>query len=95
MTIRSVNITAAEAAALRELSNRFPPSHLARKAAMNAVRSRCARLAGAIGTNEVAVLPKGSNQIDVLNRDEYFRESDRKCLGLLKPYRRPRAQNFD
>ncbi len=43
MPIRSLDVTAAEAAALRELSNRFPPSPLARKAAINAVRSRCAR----------------------------------------------------
>lgn len=75
MPIRSVNLTAAEAAALRELSNRFLVSHLARKAAMNAVRSRCAHLAGAIGKNEVAVLCKACNRIDVLRHDEYFRDS--------------------
>ena len=71
---RSVNVTAAEAAALRELSNRFPPSHLARQAAINAV-CRCARLVEAVGKNEVAVLCRGSNRIDVLSRDEYLRDS--------------------
>ena len=75
MPIRSVNLTAAEAAALRELSNRFPAPDLARKAAMSAVKSRCARLADAIGKNEVAVLCKGSNRIDVLDHDEYFRDA--------------------
>jgi hypothetical protein len=75
MPIRSVNLSAAEAAALRELSKRFPASELARNAAMNAVKSRCTRLAGVTGKNEVAVLCKGSNRIEVLDRDEYFRES--------------------
>jgi len=75
MPIRSVNLTAAEAAALRELSNRFPASGLTRRAAVNAVKSRCARLAGVLGKNEVAVLRKGSNRIDVLSHDEYFRDS--------------------
>ena len=75
MPIRSVNLSAAEATALRELYNRFPASDLARKAAMNAVKSRCARLAGVTSKNEVAVLCKGSNRIEVLNRDEYFRDS--------------------
>ena len=75
MPIRSVNITAAEIAALRELSSRFLGSDLAGKAAMNAVKSRCSRLAGSIGKNEVAVLCKRSNRIDVLDRDEYFRDS--------------------
>src|SRR5437899_7059789 len=64
MPIRSLDVTAAEAAALRELSNRFPPSPLARKAAINAVRSRCARLVGAVGKDEVAVLCRGSHRID-------------------------------
>jgi len=75
MPVRSVNITEVEAGALRELSNRFPASDLARKAAMNAVKTRCARLAGVTGKNEVAVLCKSSNRIEVLDRDEYFRES--------------------
>jgi hypothetical protein len=75
MPIRSVNLTAAEATALRELSNRFPASELSYKAAMNAVKSRCARLAGATGKNEMAVLCKGFNRIDVINPDEYFRDS--------------------
>jgi len=75
MPIRSVNLSAAEATALRELSKRFPVSDLARKAAMNAVKTRCARLAGVTGKNEVAVLCKSSNRIEVLDRDEYFRES--------------------
>lgn len=75
MPIRSVNITAAEAAALRELSSRFLGSDLARKAAMNAVKSGRFRLAGSIGKNEVAVLCKRCNRIDVLDRDEYFRDS--------------------
>jgi len=75
MPIRSVNLSEAEAAALRELSKRFPASDLARKAAMNAVKTRCARLAGVTGKNEVAVLCKGSNRIEVLNHEEYFRDS--------------------
>jgi len=74
MPIRSVNITEVEARALRELSNRFQVSDLACKAARNAVSSRCARLAGGIGKHEVAVLCKGTNRIDVLNHDEYFRD---------------------
>jgi hypothetical protein len=74
MPIRSVNLTEVEASALRELSNRFPPSDLARKVAVNAVKNRCARLANAIGKHEVAVLCKGANRIDVLNHDEYFRD---------------------
>jgi len=75
MPVRSVNLSAAEATALRELYNRFPASDLARKAAMNAVRSQCARLAGVTSKNEVAVLCKGSNRIEVLNHEEYFRDS--------------------
>ena len=77
MPIRSVNITEVEAGALRELSNRFPASDLASKAARNAAKSRCARLAGGIGKDEVAVLRRGTNRIDVLNYDEYFRDSHR------------------
>jgi len=75
MPIRSINLTEGEARALRELPNRFPASDLACQVAVNAVRSRCARLAGLIGNQEVAVLCKGTNRIDVLNRDEYFRDS--------------------
>ena len=75
MPIRSVNVTAEEAAALRELSSRVFDYVLARQKAMKAVKSRCFRLAGSIGKNEVAVLCKGSNRIDVLDRDEYFRDS--------------------
>lgn len=77
MPIRSVNLTAQEAEALRELSNRFRTSDFARKAAMNAVKSRCARLAEAVGKNEVAVLCKGCNRIDVLHQDEYVRDYDK------------------
>lgn len=68
-----VNLSEAEATALRELSKRFPASDLARKAAISAVKSRCARLAFVTGKDEVAVLCKGSNRIDVLNNEEYFR----------------------
>jgi len=75
MPIRSVNLPEVEAMALREAIERFPPSDLAREVAVNAVKSRCARLAGGIGKDEVAVLCKGTNRIDVLNRDEYFRDS--------------------
>ena len=75
MPIRSVKLAEAEARALRELSNRFPTSGMSRKVALNAVRSRCARLAHATGKNEIAVLCKASNQIDVLHPDEYFRDS--------------------
>jgi hypothetical protein len=77
MPVRSVNLTAAEAAALRELSNRFPVSDLASKAAANAVKIRCARLADALGKNEVAVLCKGANRIDVLSHDEYLSDRHR------------------
>lgn len=77
MPVRSVNLTAAEAAALRELSNRFPASDLASKAAANAVKTRCARLVDALGTHEVAVLCKGTNRIDVLSHDEYLRDCHR------------------
>jgi hypothetical protein len=70
-----VKLGEAEAMALRELSNRFPTSDLARKVAVNAVRSRCAGLCGILGKNEVAVLCRGSNRIDVLDLDEYFRDS--------------------
>jgi len=75
MPIRSVNLTEGEARALRELPNRFPASDLARAAAVNAAKSRCARLAGLSGKQEVAVLCRGTNRIDVLNRDEYLRDS--------------------
>ena len=75
MPIRSVNLTEAEARALRELSNRFPSSDSARQVAVNAVKCRCARLAGAVGKYEVAVLCKGTNRIDVLHHDEYFQDS--------------------
>jgi len=71
MPIRSVNLSEAEATALRALSKRFPASDLTRKAAISAVKSRCARLAGVTGKNEVAVLCKGSNRIEVLNTDSY------------------------
>lgn len=77
MPVRSVNLTAEEAAALRELSNRFPTSDLAGKAAANAVKNRCARLADALGKHEVAVLCKGTNRIDVLSHDEYLRDCHR------------------
>lgn len=75
MPIRSVRLTAAEVAALRELSNRFPASELICKAARNAVGVRCARLAGTIGKGEVAVLHKDLNRIDVLSNEEYSRDS--------------------
>jgi len=75
MPIRSVNLTEAEARALRELSRRFPVFALARKAAVNAAKSRCARLADTIGKNEVAVLCKGTNRIDVINKAEYLKDS--------------------
>jgi len=74
MPIRSVNLTEVEARALRELLNRFPASELTRQAALNAVKTRCARLAGPMGRNEVAVLRKESNRIDVMHRDEYLRD---------------------
>ena len=74
MPIRSVNLTAAEAAAVRELAKRFRAADLAYRAAISAVRSRCARLADTIGKNEVAVLCKSSNRIDVLHPDEYLRD---------------------
>src|SRR5438128_299971 len=73
MPIRSLDVTAAEAAALRELSNRFPPSPLARKAAINAVRSRCARLVGAVGKDDGTVLCRGSHRIDArLGEPQYL-----------------------
>lgn len=79
----SVNLPKWKPGHLRKLSNRFPPSERARKVAANAVKSRCARLAGGIGRDEVAVLCNGSNRIDALNRDEYFRDSH-KNLGISK-----------
>ena len=82
MPIRTVKITASEAAALRELHNRFTSSDLTRKAAMNATKSRCARLAGVIRKNEVAVLCKGSNRIDVLHLYEYLRDSHNNLWDL-------------
>jgi hypothetical protein len=50
---------------------------LASKAAANAVKNRCARLADALGKHEVAVLCKGTNRIDVLSHDEYLRDCHR------------------
>lgn len=72
MPLRSVKLTAAEAAAMRELTRRFAGSELAAKAARHSVQSRCARLAGGCGRQEFAVLCKGENRIDVLSREEYF-----------------------
>lgn len=87
MPIRTVKVSATEAAALRELTNRFRTSELARKAAVNAVRIRCARLSGRLGKNEVAVLCRSSNQIDVLDRDEYVRDYH-KNLWVFEPHGR-------
>jgi hypothetical protein len=74
MPLRSVKLTAAEAAALRELTRRFAGSELAAKAARHAVESRCARLARA-SKQEFPVLCKGANRIDVLSREEYLATS--------------------
>ena len=76
MPLRSVKLTATEAATLRELTRRFGTSELASKAARNAVKARCARLAGPVGKREIAVLCKNENRIDVLTREEYMSSRD-------------------
>lgn len=72
MPIRSVNLTAAEAAALRELSNRFPASDLARKAAMNAVKREMS-LSGMLGGILLLVIPtvlyRGMTLLGLLTRN--------------------------
>jgi len=42
---------------------------------LGTLRDAVNKLDGGIGKDEVAVLRKGTNRIDVLNHDEYFRDS--------------------
>jgi hypothetical protein len=72
MPLRSLRLTEAEAAAMRELTKRFAGGDLVAEAAKSAVRSRCAKLAAIAPKREMAVLSKGANRIDVLTRDEYL-----------------------